>query len=114
MRGRACRRAAASNLPGVAMSSSAKAEAALALHRFGMGPRPGSIAAIEGDPREALIAELERPSATVIAAAALPSSAKAFRAVTDASARRQARTIIATRAQQEAKRQEMLETPSML
>ena len=33
------------------MSSSAKAEAALALHRFGMAPRPGSIAAIEADPR---------------------------------------------------------------
>ena len=31
------------------MSSSAKAEAILALHRFGMGPRPGSIAAIESD-----------------------------------------------------------------
>src|SRR5258705_209129 len=39
------------------MSRSAKAEAALALHRFGMGPRPGSIAAIEADPRGALIAE---------------------------------------------------------
>ena len=35
---------------GIAMSSSAKAEAVLALHRFGMGPRPGLIAAIEADP----------------------------------------------------------------
>jgi uncharacterized protein (DUF1800 family) len=96
------------------MSNSAKAEAALALHRFGVGPRPGSIAAIEGDPRGALIADLERPSASAIAASALPSSAKAFRAVTDANARRQARIIIATRTQQEAKRQEMSETPSML
>ena len=53
-----------SEFRGDAMSSSAKAEAALALHRFGMGPRPGSIAAIESDPRGALIAELERsPSA---------------------------------------------------
>jgi len=42
------------------MSSSAKAEALLALHRFGMGPRPGSVAAIEADPRGALIAD--RPS----------------------------------------------------
>jgi uncharacterized protein (DUF1800 family) len=96
------------------MSNSAKAEAALALHRFGMGPRPGSIATIEADPRGALIAELERPSAGAIAASALPSSAKAFRTVTDANARRQARTIIATRAQQEAKRQEVSETPSMM
>jgi uncharacterized protein (DUF1800 family) len=96
------------------MSNSAKAEAALALHRFGMGPRPGSIAAIEGDPRGALIAELERPSAGAIAASALPSSAKAFRTVTDANARRQARTIIATRAQQDAKQQEVSDTPSMM
>ena len=29
-------------------------EAVLALHRFGMGPRPGSIAAIAADPRGAL------------------------------------------------------------
>ena len=63
------------------MGSSAKAEAVLALHRFGMGPRPGSIAAIETDTRAALIAELERPSAAHIAASALPSSAKAYRAV---------------------------------
>jgi len=53
------------------MSSSAKAEAVLALHRFGMGPRPGSIAAIEADPRGALIAELDRPAATEIAASSL-------------------------------------------
>ena len=39
------------------------AEAALALHRFGMGPRAGSIAAIASDPRGALLAELERPGA---------------------------------------------------
>jgi len=50
------------------MSNSAKAEAVLALHRFGMGPRPGSIAAIEADPRGALIAELDRP--LLLAAAA--------------------------------------------
>jgi uncharacterized protein (DUF1800 family) len=41
------------------MSRSAKAEAALALHRFGMGPRPGSITAIETDPRGALRAVLK-------------------------------------------------------
>ena len=37
------------------MGHSTKAEAALALHRFGMGPRPGSIAAIQSDPRGALM-----------------------------------------------------------
>jgi uncharacterized protein (DUF1800 family) len=38
-------------------------EAALALHRFGFGPVAGSIAAIADDPRGALLADLERPSA---------------------------------------------------
>jgi uncharacterized protein (DUF1800 family) len=94
------------------MSSSAKAEAVLALHRFGMGPRPGSIAAIEADPRGALIAELERPSASEIAASSLPSSAKAFRAVNDANAKRQAKAIVAKK-EQEAKRQQMAEAASM-
>jgi uncharacterized protein (DUF1800 family) len=41
-------------------------EAAFALHRFGLGPRPGSIAAIASDPRGALLAELERPGAGAI------------------------------------------------
>ena len=85
----------------------------LALHRFGMGPRPGSIAVIEADPRGALIAELERPPASLVAASALPSSAKAFRTVADANAKRQARLIIATKAQEEAKRQQMSAAPSM-
>ena len=101
------------------MSSSAKAEALLALHRFGMGPRPGSVAAIEADPRGALIAELERPSAAELAAASLPSSAnlpssaKAFRAVTDAYAKRQARAIVAKK-EQDAKRKQMAEAPAMM
>ncbi|MBR0717061.1 DUF1800 family protein [Bradyrhizobium liaoningense] len=82
------------------MSSSAKGEAALALHRFGMGPRPGSIAAIASDPRGALIAELDRPLA-LSAAEGLPSSAKAYRTVADANARRTAK---AKQAQQQAKK----------
>jgi uncharacterized protein (DUF1800 family) len=94
------------------MSSSAKAEAALALHRFGMGPRPGSIAGIETDPRGALLAELERPSASLLTAAALPSSSSAYRTVADANAKRQAKAIIATRQQKEAK-QQMSEAASM-
>gem|GEM_PF-4479852 len=35
------------------MALDAKGAAALALHRFGMGPRAGSIAAIASDPRGA-------------------------------------------------------------
>ncbi|MCP3476343.1 DUF1800 family protein [Bradyrhizobium sp. CCGUVB1N3] len=88
------------------MSNSAKAEAVLALHRFGMGPRPGSIAAIEADPRAALIAELDRPL-LLAAAASLPSSAKAYRTVADANAKR------AARAKQEAKKQQMAAAPVM-
>jgi uncharacterized protein (DUF1800 family) len=85
----------------------------MVLHRFGMGPRPGSIAAIEADPRGALIAELERPSAGEIAAAELPPSAKAYRTVTDAYAKRQAKAKVAKK-EQDAKRQQMVETASMM
>lgn len=90
------------------MSNAAKAEVVLALHRFGMGPRPGSIAAIGTDPRGALIAELDRPLA-LSAAASLPSSAKAYRTVADANARRTAR---AKQAQQQAKKQQMAAAPA--
>jgi uncharacterized protein (DUF1800 family) len=45
------------------MTLDPKAAAALALHRFGLGPRAGSIAAIVSDPRAALLAELDRPGA---------------------------------------------------
>ncbi len=36
-----------------------KSQAALALHRFGFGPRPGDIAAIASDPHGAVLAELK-------------------------------------------------------
>jgi len=65
-------------------------EAALALHRFGFGPRAGSITAIASDPRGALVAELERPNAGQIANADLPSSAAANRAVFEYNAERAA------------------------
>jgi uncharacterized protein (DUF1800 family) len=99
---------------GIAMSNSAKAEAVLALQRFGMGPRAGSIAAIEADPRGALIAELEQPSSALPVAAALPSSSKALRTVADADAKRQAQATIATRKLQQAKQQQMSEAPAMM
>ncbi|MCK1281525.1 DUF1800 family protein [Bradyrhizobium sp. 61] len=90
------------------MSNSAKAEAVLALHRFGMGPRPGSLAAVGTDPRGALIAELDRPLA-LSAAASLPTSAKAYRTVADANARRAAR---AKQAQQQAKKLQVAAVPT--
>jgi uncharacterized protein (DUF1800 family) len=45
------------------MAVDSKAEAVLALHRFGFGPRIGAIAAIAGDARGAVLAELARPGA---------------------------------------------------
>jgi uncharacterized protein (DUF1800 family) len=91
------------------MSNSAKAEAVLALHRFGMGPRPGSVAAVGTDPRGALIAELDRPL-VLTNAAGLPTSAKAYRTVADANARRAAR---AKQAQQQARKQQTAAAPVM-
>jgi uncharacterized protein (DUF1800 family) len=62
------------------MSLDPKAQAALALHRFGMGPRAGAIATIASDPRGALIAELDRRGAGRIDNADLRSSGIAARA----------------------------------
>jgi uncharacterized protein (DUF1800 family) len=62
------------------MSLDAKGAAALALHRFGLGPRAGSIAAIASDPHGALLAELEKPGAGQIADKTLLSSAASARA----------------------------------
>jgi uncharacterized protein (DUF1800 family) len=79
-------------------------EAAFALHRFGLGPRPGSIAAIASDPRGALLAELERPGAGTINNPDLMTSAQASRAGFEARAARQAQNVLAQRAQKEAER----------
>jgi uncharacterized protein (DUF1800 family) len=62
------------------MALDSKAEAALALSRFGLGPRTGSIAAIASDPRGALIAELDRPGAGRVPNPELMSSSVAARA----------------------------------
>ena len=84
------------------MAAELKAEAALALHRFGLGPRPGSIAAIASDPRGALLGELERPGAGRIDRPELMTSAQAARAAFEARAERRARQIVEQRAQKEA------------
>jgi uncharacterized protein (DUF1800 family) len=64
------------------MALDPKVEAAIALHRFGLGPRAGSIAAIASDPRGALIADLDRAGAGRIAAGGgLMTSGEAARAV---------------------------------
>jgi uncharacterized protein (DUF1800 family) len=57
-------------------SSDPKFQAALALHRFGLGPKRGSIDAIAADPRGALLAELERPGAGLVSDGSLMTAAK--------------------------------------
>jgi uncharacterized protein (DUF1800 family) len=84
------------------MSTDFKTLAALALHRFGLGPRPGSIAAIASDPRGALLAEIERPHAGAIEQAELMTSAQASRAAFEERAERRAKQILEQRAQKEA------------
>jgi uncharacterized protein (DUF1800 family) len=88
------------------MANDPQAEAALALHRFGMGPRAGSIAAIASDPRGALLAELERVDGRV-ADAGLMNSAQASRAVFEFRQERQARAKVA------ADRKRLAENPRM-
>lgn len=62
------------------MSLDPKAKAALALHRFGLGPRLGSIAGIASDPQGALIADMERNTAARVTGYDLPRSDAAMRA----------------------------------
>jgi len=65
-------------------------KAALALHRFGFGPRAGTIAAIAADPQGALLAELDRPNAGRLLGAELPSSDAEFRTVFEFNAAKRA------------------------
>jgi uncharacterized protein (DUF1800 family) len=88
------------------MTHDPRRDAALALHRFGLGPRPGSIAAIASDPRGALLAELERPGIGRIDNPELLTSAASSRAAFEARAARQAQKIVAERAKKEAEQQQ--------
>jgi uncharacterized protein (DUF1800 family) len=79
--------------------------AALALHRFGFGPRPGSIAAIASDPRGALLADLDRPNAGQIPpTAGLLTSGAANRAAFEFFSERSAKARVARLREEEAKR----------
>jgi uncharacterized protein (DUF1800 family) len=75
--------------------------AALALHRFGFGPRrgstSGSIAAIASDPQGALLAELEAPKAGQIVDPNLPTSAAENRTGFDFDYARQAQMVLERR-----------------
>ena len=84
------------------MARDPKAEAALALHRFGLGPRLGSIAAIAADPRGALLSELDRPDAGRITDPDLLSSGEAARAAFDFRQERKAQRLAAQERQPQA------------
>jgi uncharacterized protein (DUF1800 family) len=87
------------------MSTDPKYQAALALHRFGLGPRsgtmPGSIAAVASDPRGALLAELDKPGVGQIVDSSLMSAPKAAMAAFNFREARQAAEIAAKMAEQE-------------
>src|SRR5216684_3018050 len=78
--------------------------AALALHRFGLGPRAGAIEAIGSDPQSALLAEFDRPDAGTVAAADLPSSGAAYRAVFEFNAEHTAKDKLERRHREAAQR----------
>src|SRR5271170_5797334 len=83
--------------------SDAKREAAFALHRFGLGPREGSLAGIAADPRGALIADLSRPGAGRLSDPDLLTSAEAARAAFDFRQERKAARLVARAEQGAAK-----------
>src|SRR5215470_2316472 len=93
------------------MARDPKAEAALALHRFGFGPRLGSIAAIASDPRGALMAEIDRPGAGRITDADLLTSGEAARAAFNFRQERKAQRL-AERAQRETAKNAPAEQPA--
>jgi uncharacterized protein (DUF1800 family) len=76
------------------MALDPKAQAALALHRFGLGPRAGSIAAMASDPRGALLAELDRPDAGRITDPELLNAGEAARAAFDYRRERRAARLV--------------------
>jgi uncharacterized protein (DUF1800 family) len=89
--------------------------AALALHRFGFGPRAGTIAAIASDPRGALLADLDRPNAGKVPDVGLLSSGAASRMAADFNAERTAKQRLETRRKEAAKQEAKLaaENPAM-
>jgi uncharacterized protein (DUF1800 family) len=65
--------------------------AAVALHRFGFGPKAGSIAALAPDPLGALLADLEAPNAGQIPNTDLPGSGAEARSLFENNAERLAK-----------------------
>jgi uncharacterized protein (DUF1800 family) len=76
--------------------------AALGLHRFGCGPRAGSIDAVASDPLAAILGELDKPNAGQVANPALPASGAANRAVFEFNAARNAKQKLARKEAEQA------------
>ncbi len=86
------------------MALDPKTLAATALHRFGFGPRAGSIASVAADPHGAVLAELDRPGAGRIVDSDFLTSGEAARAAFDFRQERKAARF-ALRSEQEATQQ---------
>src|ERR1700754_3177790 len=86
---------------GTKVMASGPKGAALALHRFGLGPRASSIAVVASDPRGALLAELDRPRAGQIDDPNLQTSGAANRAVFENNAKRLAEQKLAKKKRDE-------------
>ena len=80
-------------------------EAAVALHRFGFGPRAGSIAALASDPRGALLSELDRPNVGQVANAGLMTSGQISRTAFEFNQERQAKQRLEERRKEAAKQE---------
>src|SRR5437763_582399 len=80
------------------MAADSKADAALALHRFGFGPAGEGLPSVANDPRGALLADLDTPGRGQIAAGNLPNSADTARRIFDFRAERQAEQKLEQRA----------------
>jgi len=93
------------------MSLDPRAAAALALHRFGLGPRAGSITAIASDPRGAVLAELDQPQVGLVKTPDLPTAGEASRLAFNFRAERQAQQIAQRKAAEERAAAGMMETP---
>jgi uncharacterized protein (DUF1800 family) len=87
------------------MTNDPRRDAAVALHRFGFGPRPGSIAAIASDPRGAVLAELDRPNVGQVANTGLMSSGQINRVAFEFNAERLAKERLEAK-RKEAEKQE--------
>jgi uncharacterized protein (DUF1800 family) len=93
------------------MSLDAKGAAALALHRFGLGPRAGSIAAIASDPRGALLAELDKPGAGQITDSSMLTSGQAARLAFSYNQEQQAKRIASRISEEQRKSGTAVMTP---